>query len=154
MGRALIVVALVAAVAVALVAANRSRAIEPADTHAAGASAAGGAPRMLELYAPWCSMCASMKPVVEDLAARCASKGVRIDTVDISRGDNEAIAEQFDVRSVPTFLFLDANGFETGRLVGAQTAEDLRRGLEALGAVSCGGPASKGRPVTSGTKEV
>jgi thioredoxin 1 len=142
MGRKVLPAALLVlgfAVAFTVAGSGRPGAGEHGDAHATGARAAGGAPRMLELYAPWCSMCASMKPVVEDLAARCAGKGVRIDAVDISRGDNEAIAEQFDVRSVPTFLFLDANGFETARLVGAQTAEDLRRGLETLGGVSCKG---------------
>jgi thioredoxin 1 len=108
---------------------------------------------MLELYTPWCPTCVKMKPVVEDLAARCAGNGVRIDTVDVSQDENERIAVQYGVRAVPTFLFLDENGVEAERLVGAQTAMDLRRGLKALGGTSCGGPISTAQPGTFATKE-
>jgi thiol-disulfide isomerase/thioredoxin len=152
-GAAVLVAGFVAALAVAFSGSGGQRTIGSGGRHVAPPSAPGAEPRMLELYAPWCSLCAGMKPVMEDLATRCAGKGVRIDAVDISRGDNEAIAEQYDVRSVPTFLFLDANGFETGRLVGAQSAQELRRGLEALSGVSCAGPAPMARPAVSATKE-
>jgi thiol-disulfide isomerase/thioredoxin len=108
---------------------------------------------MLELYTPWCPTCVKMKPVVEDLAARCADGGVRIDAVDVSRDENARIAERYGVRAVPTFLFLDGNGAEAGRLVGAQTAVDLRRGLAAAGAASCGGPVSMDRGAAAAERE-
>jgi thiol-disulfide isomerase/thioredoxin len=108
---------------------------------------------MLELYTPWCPTCVKMKPVVEDLAARCAGNGVRIDTVDVSQDQNERIAQQYGVSAVPTFLFLDENGVESGRLVGAQTATDLGRGLKALAGASCGGPVSAAPPGTFAAKE-
>jgi thiol-disulfide isomerase/thioredoxin len=108
---------------------------------------------MLELYTPWCPTCVKMKPVVEDLAVRCAGNGVRIDTVDVSQDQNERIAQQYGVSAVPTFLFLDENGVESGRLVGAQTATDLRRGIKALAGASCGGPVSAAPPGTFAAKE-
>jgi thiol-disulfide isomerase/thioredoxin len=108
---------------------------------------------MLELYTPWCPTCVKMKSVVEELAARCAGNGVSIEAVDVSQSENERVAEQYGVSAVPTFLFLDENGVESGRLVGAQTATDLRRGLKALGGDSCGGPVSAAPPGTFATKE-
>jgi len=89
-------------------------------------------PRMLELYTPWCPSCTSMEPIVQELAARCGRHGVRIDAVDVSRDENERIAERFGVSAVPTFLFLDASGVEATRLVGARTALELQRGLESM----------------------
>ena len=118
------------------------RAVDVGDSRSVEASATDAAPRMLELYTPWCPTCVKMKPVVEDLAELCAGNGVRIDAVDVSQDENERIAKRYGVSAVPTFLFLDENGVEAGRLVGAQTAMDLRRGLKALGAISCGGPLS------------
>ena len=147
MGRALLIAALAAGIAAALLGTGRSRVV-------AGAVATGAAaPRMLELYTPWCPACAEMKPVVDELAERCAGVGVRIDAVDVSREENERLAERYDVGSVPTFLFLDQSGSETSRLVGAQSAERLRRGLEELGDVSCGGPVSSERPRPPAEKE-
>ena len=148
MRRALTITGLAAAVVVALLGLGRSRAVEPGDVRDVESSAADTPPRMLELYTPWCPTCVKMKPVVEDLAARCAGNGVRIDAVDVSQDENERIAEQYGVSAVPTFLFLDENGVESGRLVGAQTAVDLGRGLKALGGTSCGGPVSTVRPGT------
>jgi thiol-disulfide isomerase/thioredoxin len=109
---------------------------------AAAAPAASGTPRMLELYTAWCPSCASMKPIVDELAARCAGAGIRVDAVDVSREENEATAERFGVRAVPTFLFLDAAGAETARLVGAQTMSDLEVGLRSIAGFTCDAPAS------------
>lgn len=100
------------------------------------------APRVLELYTPWCPSCQRMRPLVDELAARCAGSGVRVEAVDVSREENERIAERYGVRAVPTFLFLDGAGREARRLVGAQSADQLRLGLEALGDGVCGTPVS------------
>ena len=148
-----IALGLSAVVAAAALVLSQSRPVRPGGAPAVERSAAEGAPRMLELYTPWCPTCVKMKPVFEDLAARCADGGVRIDAVDVSRDENARIAERYGVRAVPTFLFLDENGAEAGRLVGAQTAVELRRGLDALGEVSCRGPVSLDRHAPPVKKE-
>lgn len=114
---------------------------------------ADGAPRMLELYTPWCPSCASMKPMVEELAERCAGKGVRVEALDVSRDENEPLADRFEVRAVPTFLFLDAGGAEAKRLVGKQTMEELESGLRAVAGMACGAPAPGGGPASPAGKE-
>jgi cytochrome c-type biogenesis protein len=92
---------------------------------------------MVELYSPGCPSCASMKPIVDDLKARCTGRAVRIVTLDVSQEENGRIAERYGVSAVPTFLFLDGSGGEVGRLVGAQTATDLLLRLRALGGPAC-----------------
>lgn len=155
MGRTPIIagIAAVAAVALALYGAGGSRPDAPVGARAEKTAAGETPPRMLELYTPWCPSCSSMKPVVEELAARCAEAGVDIQAVDVSREENERIADRYGVRAVPTFLFLDANGAEAKRLVGAQTAKDLQVGLEALGGISCGAPVPTDRLAPSVEKE-
>lgn len=113
-----------------------------------GASGAGGdgplaqdgagKPRALELYTPHCPSCRRMSDVVEQVNERCAGAGVRIEGLDVSREENEALAERYGVRAVPTFLFFDGNGVETARLVGAQSAEQLERALAGAGLRACG----------------
>ena len=117
------------------------------------AAAAGGAPRVLELYTPWCPSCAAMTPIVEELAASCAGDGVHVEAIDVSAEENESVAARYGVRAVPTFLFIDRDGREAGRLVGAQSATELRRGLEALGDLACAGPVSVDGRAPPGKKE-
>ena len=65
----------------------------------------------------------------------------------------ERVAARYGVRAVPTFLFIDRDGREAGRLVGAQSATELRRGLEALGDLACAGPVSVDGRAPPGKKE-
>jgi thiol-disulfide isomerase/thioredoxin len=80
------------------------------------APAVGGRPRALELYTPYCPSCRRMSGVVEEINERCAAAGVRIEGLDVSREENEELAESFGVRAVPTFLFFDGNGVETAKI--------------------------------------
>jgi thiol-disulfide isomerase/thioredoxin len=90
-------------------------------------------PKMVELYAPGCPSCRAMDPLLEHLKERCGHRGVGVDKVDISRYENEHIAEKLGVFAVPTFVFLDQNGAEVSRLVGRQTASTLMEHLATLG---------------------
>lgn len=96
-------------------------------------------PMMLELYTPYCPSCRQMAPLVETLAEDCASKGVSVIQYDISSEDNEHLVEALDIDAVPTFVFFDGDGRETGRLVGKQTAEAIRAGLADIGGHTCDG---------------
>lgn len=94
-------------------------------------------PRMMELYTPYCPSCQAMAPVVEQLKARCGSKGVQVLQVDVSRVENESLAEAYGIDAVPTFIFIDENGLETTRLVGAQQASTLRQHLALISGERC-----------------
>ncbi len=138
MGRAVVIVGLVAALGVALVGIGRSRPVEPGDTNFAGSPATETGPRILEFYASWCSTCLQMKPVVEALAERCLRNDVSVETADISEASNERLAEQYEVNAVPTILVLDSTGAEIVRLVGAQTDAQIEGALLEAGLGSCG----------------
>jgi cytochrome c-type biogenesis protein len=99
-------------------------------------------PRMVEFYSNDCGICMSMVPVVRALERECGARGVDIIKVDVDEKSNRALAQGYNVRGVPTFVFLDRDGGEAARLVGFQTAQSLGQAMAALlGDDRCGGVA-------------
>jgi thioredoxin 1 len=69
---------------------------------------------LVDFYADWCGPCKKFNPILETLAAKynnCQFIKVNID-------DNEELADQYSIKSVPTFLFF-INGFLVSTTVGA-----------------------------------
>ena len=62
--------------------------------------------------ATWCGPCQTFKPVMNEIA----SEGYSVQFIDIDQ--SSAIAEQYNVRSVPTVV-IEENGSEVDRFVGA-----------------------------------
>jgi cytochrome c-type biogenesis protein len=99
-------------------------------------------PRMVEFYSNDCGICMSMVPIVSALERECGAKGVRIIKVDVDENGNRSLAQDFNVRGVPTFVYLDKEGREAARLIGYQTAQSLKQAMAALlGDERCSGVA-------------
>jgi thioredoxin 1 len=79
--------------------------------------------KILAFTATWCGPCKRMKPVLEEFD----SNQVTIYDVETTEG-KEAI-ETYGVRGVPTFIFVDEEGGELSRVVGATTKEVLEEHL-------------------------
>jgi len=72
-------------------------------------------PVLVDLWAPWCGPCKMVGPVLEQIAGEKAGT-LKIVKVNI---DNEpALASQFNVQSIPTFL-LFKGGELADRMMGA-----------------------------------
>jgi thioredoxin 1 len=68
---------------------------------------AGDKPCIIDFYADWCGPCKMVAPVLEELAADYEGK---IDIYKIDTGDQQQLASMFEVRSIPTILFVPMEG--------------------------------------------
>ncbi len=96
-------------------------------------------PRLVEFYRPGCSACEEARPSLEALRSDCAGRRIEILTVDAEHPGNRALARRYSVSVVPTFVLLDADGSEQGRLIGAPGLDDLRGAAALLMAEACAG---------------
>jgi thioredoxin 1 len=67
----------------------------------------GDKPCIIDFYADWCGPCKMVAPVLEELAKDFEGK------IDVYKVDTEAeqeVASAFGIRSIPSFLFVPANG--------------------------------------------
>ncbi len=96
-------------------------------------------PTLIEFYSPSCTICMQMIPTMNALKNDCRGRGVRIRQVDVSTPEGRLLARQNNVRGIPVFLFLDAEGRESARLVGMQKLEALERQISVLTGEECEG---------------
>lgn len=74
---------------------------------------------ILYFTADWCNPCKKVRPIVEEINKDSIIKFLFIDI------DTElSLAEDYEVRSIPTFILLE-DGKEIKRISGAQTQEQL-----------------------------
>ncbi len=70
---------------------------------------------MVDFWAEWCGPCRAIAPVLEELAE--ASEG-RVTLMKVNVDENPGLAARYDVRSIPTILFVREGGV-VDRVVGA-----------------------------------
>lgn len=83
-------------------------------------------PVVVDFWAGWCAPCRMIAPVLEDLAARHAS---RVKVVKLDVDANPDIAVRFGAQSIPLLVII-RDGREVDRVVGALPAAALEQRLE------------------------
>lgn len=88
----------------------------------------GDKPALIDFFAPWCGPCKSLAPVLEELSEEYAGK---VDIYKVNVDDEEALAEYFAIRSIPTLYFVPMDG-EPRRAMGALPKSQLKQMLDEL----------------------
>ncbi|HEY1077754.1 MAG TPA: thioredoxin family protein [Fontimonas sp.] len=110
-----------------------------------------GQPLIVDFHAPWCYSCYYMAshvltgPQWEAVEARSV-----VVEVDADSPEGAALKEQHGIKALPSYLVLDAQGQELGRILGEQTRSDFYAALEGLLARS-GGVATLATQVVDGS---
>ncbi len=67
----------------------------------------GKRPAIVDFYATWCGPCKMMAPILDEMAEEFAGK---VDVYKVNVDSESELADAFNVRSVPTLLFIPMNG--------------------------------------------
>ena len=88
----------------------------------------GSEATLVQFSSAFCTPCRMTRTLITDVIADMP--GVR--HVDIDAESHLELVRQLDIRSTPTTLFLDKDGIERGRAVGAPKRSQLVEAIEAL----------------------
>jgi thiol:disulfide interchange protein len=91
-----------------------------------------GRPQVVMFFASWCEQCHQMRPIVFE-AQQQFGEFIDFIYLDIDAEATKAARDQLAFNGQrPTLVFLDANGKESGRLVGVQPKDTFQKVLDPI----------------------
>ena len=83
---------------------------------------------ILQFSTTFCSECRSAKAIVKDVVKELSD----ISYIELDAESNLDLVRRVDIRSTPTTIFLDKNGYEIARAKGAPKRDQLIKAIGAL----------------------
>lgn len=83
----------------------------------------GDRPAIIDFYAEWCGPCRVLAPILEEIASTYRDE---IHVYKVNVDQCEALADAYDVRSIPTTLFIPTEGYPL-KMVGAISKKEIER---------------------------
>jgi thioredoxin 1 len=84
---------------------------------------------VVDFWAPWCGPCRMVAPIIEELSEEYKDKGVAVGK--INTDEQQELAIQFGIRSIPTVLFIK-NGEVVDAMIGAAPKAMYEEKINAL----------------------
>ena len=91
-------------------------------------AALGSRATLVQFSSAFCSPCRATRALLEDVTADLAD----VVHVEIDAEANLELVRTLDIRSTPTTLFLDRNGHEVGRAMGAPKRDQVLSAISAI----------------------
>jgi thioredoxin 1 len=107
---------------------------------------AEGVPKLVDLGSKHCIPCKQMEPILDELRRDYAGR-LDVEFIDVSVRSNAAAAQRYNIKLIPTQVFLDAGGKELWRHEGFLSKADILAKWKQLGYDFSAAPAS--RPAAS-----
>lgn len=89
---------------------------------------AGDLPCLIDFYADWCAPCKMIAPVLEELSTEYQDQ-IHIYKVDTE--DQQELAAMFNIRSIPSLLFIPQTG-QPQMAMGALPKQELKRAIDTV----------------------
>jgi thioredoxin 1 len=95
-------------------------------------SGKAGLPSLIDLGSDKCIPCKAMQPVLASLRSKYKDK-LNVDFIDV--WEDEAAGAKYDVKSIPTQVFLDGKGKEVYRHTGFFSVSEIEAKMNELGLI-------------------
>ena len=83
-------------------------------------------PVLVDFWAPWCGPCRALGPVLEQVATEQTGK---VKVVKVNTDENQDLAQQFQIRGIPTLLIFKG-GQVVESVVGLAQKDDLKKAID------------------------
>ncbi|TDQ77314.1 thioredoxin family protein [Sphingobacterium yanglingense] len=86
-------------------------------------------PRFMQFTAAWCGPCRVLNPIVDNIKSQ---KPAEVDFMRIDVDTQSDIAEEFNIRGVPTIILLDKDGKISWRHTGLASEKEIINQIDSL----------------------